>query len=103
MNNIKSSRTIVTTPAAPRPPSQVSNGFAALFDELDIFDKALDAHRERLDPVLAVQVPHAATEDISAEPPDNVVCSVADRLRFATSRINALRISLEHLTERTEA
>lgn len=84
-----------------RTPTQVSANLTALTEALDMLDKSLSTHAEKLEPVLSPCCPVAS--DANKAAPDEVLCNVADRLRTATRRLHNLRQQIEGITARAEA
>ncbi len=73
---------------------------ADLINAIETFDKSLQCHAIKIEPVLSPCKPTAVGQDAA---PHEVICTVADQIRTACNRVNSLRITLESLTERAEA
>lgn len=87
--------------SVPRPQTQVECFLREIDAQLEMLDKAIITHGEKMAPVL--RLPEPASNKAECAPPDETVCPTADKLRGFSRRIGALRTALQDLTDRCEA
>ena len=87
--------------SAPRPQTQVECFLREIDAQLEMLDKAIIMHGEKVGPVL--RLPEPSSNKAECAPPDETVCPTADKLRGFSRRIGVLRTALQDLTDRCEA
>lgn len=104
MNNQTTARQshggLAAAASAPRVQTQVDSLLSQLNNNLDQLDKAIQAHREKISPVLRSE---PVVENNKGESPEEVLVPVADAIRSHAKRVFRLTHQVESMTERAEA